>query len=315
MNTYLLVTKTIYYTKIFLKEITDNIDNIITFNMDENTIDEVLEEASYFSMFDEKKCIIVKNAKFFSTNKDTKKSAEEQNKLLKYLDNENKNTLLIFISDKIDNKKKICSLIKENNNLFIEPNMSKTDMKNELKNIVIKNNYKIDDNSLWYIINNSNSDFDICINELNKIFIYYNNPCYIKYDDVINIVCSNIIDNNFKLVESIINKDLNNSIKYLNDLEVLKVEPTIILSLIYREFKLMLSVIIYESNNINHNEILKSLKILDWQYDKIKNNIRLYSKKEIKDEIVYLSKLDYKLKSGLINKDNILIEYIMKICN
>ena len=78
MNTYLIVSETIYNINKTLKELTENIPNIVTFNMDENTIDEVLQEASYFSMFDDKKCVIVKNAKIFGTTKssDSSKSKE-----------------------------------------------------------------------------------------------------------------------------------------------------------------------------------------------------------------------------------------------
>ena len=316
MNTYLIVSETNYHTSLKLKELTSNIDNVITFNMNENTIDDVLSEASYFSMFDDKKCIIVKNSKIFQSSKkeDSKKIKEDIDKLLNYLNNENKNTILIFISNKnVDTRKKIYNILNSNNNVFIYNSMTKTDMKNELNKIVLNNNYKIDDNTLWYIINNSLSNFDICINELNKIFLYYNKPTYIKYDDVINLTSSYIEDNNFKLVESIISRDLNTSLKLLQDLRILKVEPSMILSLLYREFKLMLSIIIYENNHISYKDILSNLKIQEWQYNKIKNNIRLYNIKEIKEEIVKLSVLDYKLKSGLLNKDVVLIDYIMEL--
>lgn len=315
MNTYLIVSETIYHINECLNNLTKDIDNKVTFNMNYNSLDEVLEEASYFSMFEDKKCIIVKNANFLSSSKngDTKKNKEDSDKLLRYLSNENSNTILIFICNKVDSKKKIYNILKDNNNVYNYPSMSKTDIKNELNKIVINNKYKIDDNSLWYIINSSLGNFDICIQELNKIFMYYNNPCYIKYEDVINLVSKSIEDNNFKLVDSIINRDLSSSLKYLKDSQILKVEPNIILSLLYREFKLMLYISIYEKNRVSYKEILNELKIQDWQYNKIKNNLRLYNTKEIKNEIINLSKIDYKLKSGLIDKNIVLIDYIMEL--
>ena len=317
MNTYLVVSETNYFINKCINNIINDNPNIINFNMDYNTIDDVLSEASYFSMFDDNKCIIVKNANMFSSSKngDTKKSKEDADKLLKYLSNENKNSTIIFVCNKADSKKKIYSILKENNNVFLYPSITKTEMKNELNKIVKENKYSIDDDSLWYIINSSLGNFDICINELNKIFMYYNNPCTIKYNDVINLVSKSIEDNNFKLVDSIINRDLNNSLRLLKDAEILKVEPNVILSLIYREFKLMLSVSIYEKNRVNLKDILTNLKIQEWQYNKIKNNLRLYNINEIKKEIVDLSNIDYKLKSGLIDRNVVLIDYIMELCS
>lgn len=318
MNTYLIVSETIYNIKEKLKELTQDIPNIVNFNLDENTMDEVLQEASYFSMFEDKKCVIVKNAKLFGVTKNSEnnKLKEDTEKLSKYLENENSNTKLIFVfNGKCDSKKKIYSILKTAGNVFEYNTQTKTEMKNELLKIVIDNGYKIEDRSLWHIINNTLGNFDLSINELNKIFIYYSKPCDIKYNDVVNLTSKSIEDNNFKLIESIINRDLDNSLKLLNDAKILKVEPNVILSLLYREFRLMLSILLYEKNNYDHADVLKELKIADWQCNKIKSNLRNYNMRELKEEITKLSNLDYRCKSGLINKDTMLIGYILDLCS
>ena len=317
MNTYLIISETIYHTNLALKDLTQNIQNIITFNLDENTLDEVLTEASYFSMFEDQKCLIVKNARFFLATKtgETKKSKEDADKLLKYLENENKNTKLIFICNtKPDSKKKIYNLLKENGNLINYPAMTKTEMKNELLKIVEANKYKIEDRSLWYIINNSLGNFDLAVNEINKIMTFYSNKGDIKYNDVLGLTSKTIEENNFKLVDSIITRDLNMALNYLEEAKRLKVEPSIIMALIYREFKLMLSVLLLEENKFSKNEIMSNLKLAEWQIQKIKDNLHLYRKKEIEEEIIKLGNLDYQYKSGLINKDILLITYIIDLC-
>ncbi len=318
MNTYLIVSETIYFMEEKLKELRSGIDNVVTFNLQENTMDEVLEEASYFSMFNDDKCVIIKNAKFVGTStKDSSNKVKEQaEKLLKYLEKENPHTRLIFLyNGKVDNKKKFVSLMKENNHLFIFPSLTKTDIKNELNKIVGEAKYKIDDKSLWYIINKTNGNFDLAINELKKIMLYYNKPCQIMYDDVLHLTAKTVDENNFKLVDSIIGRDLPNALIYLNEAKILKVEPSVILSLLYREFRLMLSSLILEKKKTSYSSILQELRLADWQYQKVKNNLRIYNEQEIKEEIVKLSDLDYKYKSGLINRDVMLISYIIDICS
>lgn len=318
MNIFLVASETIYFMEEKLKELKKDITNIITFNLDENTIDDVLEEASYFSMFNDEKCIIVKNSKFLgsSKNSDSNKNKEIINKIMKYIDNENKNTKIIFtLYGKPDSKKKLYSILKDVNHVFYYPNITKTEMKNELSNISKANKFKIDDNSLWHIINSTLGNFDLAVNELNKIMMYGINDKAINFEDVKALTSKNIEENNFKLVDSIIDRDLVNSLKLLDDAKILKVEPSVILALLYREFKLMLSFNIYEENKISKNEIMENLKIADWQYNKILNNLRKYRKYEIEEEIIKLGELDYKLKSGLINKDTILINYILDICS
>lgn len=317
MNTYLVVSDTIYYTEEILKKLKDGIDNIVTFNLDEDSIDDVLAECSYPSLFDINKCVIVKNAKFLLTSKtgDSKKNSEISDKILKYLEEENEHTKLIFVvNGNVDSRKKLYNKIKENNNLYVNVGMTKTKIKDELLKIVKDNKYTILDKTLWYIINNTLGNFDLAYNELMKIMLYYSKPCEIKYEDVVNLTSKTFEENNFKLVECIINRDLDGSLKLLQEAKILKVEPTVIISLIYREFKLMLMTYLYEINKYSKKDILNNLHLTDWMYDKVKDNLRKYQVKEIKEEIINLSNLDYKVKSGNLNKDVALISYIVELC-
>lgn len=314
MSTYLIVSDSLYTIQNKIKSILEGISNVVTFNMEENTIDDILTEASYFSMFMEKKGIVVKNAKMFGT-KITENDKKDLEKLEKYLNNENKESILIFTyMGTVDTRKKVFNALKENNRVLLYKTFTKTELKNEIKDIINKEGYTINDDSLWYIVNNSLGNFDLAINEVNKLFLYYNKPCKILHEDVINLVSHTIEDNNFKLVDSIIKRDLQFSLSYLRESEILKVEPSQIISLLYREFKLMLSLAIYDKNKYSINDFSKEFKLMSWQIDKIRANMRLYNTREMKEEIQNLSELDYKYKSGKIPRDVVLIKYIISLC-
>lgn len=314
MSTYLIVSDSLYTIQNKIKSILEGISNVVTFNMEENTIDDILIEASYFSMFMEKKGIVVKNAKMFGT-KITENDKKDLEKLEKYLNNENKESILIFTyMGTVDTRKKVFNTLKENNRVFLYKTFTKTELKNEIKDIINKEGYTINDDSLWYIVNNSLGNFDLAINEVNKLFLYYNKPCKILHEDVINLVSHTIEDNNFKLVDSIIKRDLQLSLSYLRESEILKVEPSQIISLLYREFKLMLSLAIYDKNKYSINDFSKEFKLMSWQIDKIRANMRLYNMREMKEEIQNLCELDYKYKSGKIPRDVVLIKYIISLC-
>lgn len=314
MSTYLIVSDSLYTIQNKIKSILEGITNVVTFNMEENTIDDVLTEASYFSMFMDKKGIVVKNAKMFGT-KITENDKKDLEKLEKYLNNENKESILIFTyMGTVDTRKKVFNTLKENNRVFLYKTFTKTELKNEIKDIINKEGYTISDDSLWYIVNNSLGNFDLAINEVNKLFLYYNKPCKILHEDVVNLVSHTIEDNNFKLVDSIIKRDLQFFLSYLKESEILKVEPSQIISLLYREFKLMLSLAIYDKNKYNNNDFSKEFKLMSWQIDKIRANMRLYNMREMKEEIQNLSELDYKYKSGKIPRDVVLIKYIISLC-
>ena len=93
--------------------------NVISFDMNGCSMEDVLLEAGYFSMFEEEKFIIIRNANFFGSGKISEKDSES---LLKYLNNPNSLTSLIFIcNEKIDSRKKITKIMKEKYEIKIIP--------------------------------------------------------------------------------------------------------------------------------------------------------------------------------------------------
>ena len=83
-----------------------------------------------------------------------------------------------------------------------------------------------------------------------------------------------------------------------------------ILSIIYREFRLIFLYKFAVKNNIRIDSVFKDEFLMDWQINKIADNSRKFKIEEISNIIKLLSEYDYKLKSGKIDK-NIIIELFL----
>ena len=57
------------------------------------------------------------------------------------------------------------------------------------------------------------------------------------------------------------------------------------------------------SNGNSNIDIMNSLQIKDWQYNKIINTIKSFSEEELIDRIDILSNIDIKLKTGKLDRD------------
>lgn len=78
--------------------------NIVSFDLTQSTIEDVITEATYVSMFEEKKYILVKNSDFFAADKADEEAIEL---LLNYMEHPVNLTEIIFITyQKIDMRKK-----------------------------------------------------------------------------------------------------------------------------------------------------------------------------------------------------------------
>jgi len=297
---YLLTSESNQLIKEELTKIINNCQNVITIDYNSSNIDDVLAEASYYSLFNDKKVVIVKNANFFCSDKITEVDA---NKLLSYFDNPNSLTTLIFITNaKTDLRKKITKIIKDKYQLINIPVLKSYDIVNRVRDIFNNNGYKIDDESLNYIIMNNANNYDLVINEINKIILFYNDPCNIKYEDVINIVARSLDTNNFKFVDYIITKDIKNAFKLYDDLKLMKTEPLALISLIAREYRLMLFSKLLREERYGLSDICVELNLKDWQLDKITRNSNKYKTVELTEKLIELSSLDLNIKSGKIDK-------------
>lgn len=315
-NIYLISSNSIHLIEDEIKKIVKD-NPYTTFDLNNVLIDDVLEEASYFSLFDEIKYIVCKNANIFGSSK--KNSSEEStskkdSRLIKYLEDSNPNTVLIFtINGKVDSKKKIVKTIKDRYELIEIPDLKPKEMFNKINELLKKDNYRIDSDTLYYIINNSLNNYDLIINEIDKIKLYYQDKKEIKYDDVINIVSKNLEDNNFKFIEVVMNKNIKEAFKMYDDLMVQKVEPIMLMVMIAKEIRNTL--LTKMMSNRSRSEIMKILGYnYDFQLDKVINYTRMYTVKELEDYLVLISDFDYKIKRGKITNKLALQMLILQIC-
>lgn len=317
MNTYLIVGTINYFKEKEVKKIIKD-NYYITFDLECNTLEELINEASFSSMFNDKKYIVVKNSKLFYASKKDNDSIKIKNDidlLSRYLENENKDVYLIFLLDKKpDGKKKITKLIGENNNIIEIKSLSKTEMKQELKKYTEENKFKIEDRSLWYIINNSLNNFDICINELNKLMLYYLKPCNIEYNMVLKLVSTNIVDNNYELIDSIMERKLFESLNNLKIIKTYKVDPIVIFLGLASEIRKTYRTLLYKKKNYSFSDIMTKMGMQDYQLKKYDNYLRLYNEDELKNMLISLNNYDYILKSKNIDKEMLLYKFIIENC-
>ena len=290
-----------------------------SFDLNNTLLDDVLEEANYFSLFDEKKYMIVKNASIFGSSR--KKNEEEDSvskkdeKLVKYLESPNYNTVLIFtINGKVDSKKKIVKMIKEQYH-FIEVGNLKTKELYDLTDHLLKNKgYKADKNTIYYIINSCLNNYDLVYNEVEKIDLYYGKGCTLNQEEVSKIISKVMEDNNFKFIDAVMSRNIKDIFSIYDDLKVQKVEPIMLFSMISKEIRntLLVKKMI---KSFNKRDMMSTLDIkFDFQLDKYMNNSYQFSETEMEGFLLQLCELDYKIKTGQLNKDRALQLFLLSIC-
>lgn len=311
MNIYIISCESYHLMdKEIAKIVKDN--HYLLFNMNNISLSDIIEEANYFSLTGETKYIVVKNADFLGGEK---LEDNDQKKLITYINNPNINTVIIFTTLKPLAWKKIEKEINANNYQIINYNkLDKKSIINEITKYVKERNYEIDYQSINYLIDNSYSSLDIIFNELDKIMLFYLKPQKINFKDINNLVGIEINNNSFRFVNLVIEKNLSESLKSLNDLKINKVEPISLVALLAREYRLMYYVKKMQEKNLTKYEMCQELQLRDWQLNKIYNNAITYSKTELEKNLVDLCNIDLNIKKGIWDKDIALYGFLLEAC-
>lgn len=300
MNIYLIESP----SRVLLEQEVDKVlgasKNRIIYNALDNTIENILSEASYVSMFEEMKYLVVKNANFFGTQK---LKEEEEAQLLKYFEQPYPLCTIIFTTyEAVDQRKKITKMVKEqyHYNKIIPP--KGLELYNSVANMLIEKKYLAEKDTINYIINACLNNYDLICCEIAKIDLFYEKPTKIKLETIRNIVSKTLTDNNFKFVDAVMDKDLKKAFGLLEELMTLKIEPLSLINLLAREYRNMYEIKQMIKQKQNRTEIKEKLHLQDWQLDKTQKNAMNYHEDDLKDYLIRLEKLDYQIKSGQIDK-------------
>ena len=273
-----------------------NIENIIKYNLENTSIGIVIEDAETYSMFDDKKIIIVENSFIFTGKKVIEQNIEV---LENYLNNYNPDTILIFtiITEKLDERKKI---VKQINKIGQVKNLVSNDIR-----LFVKNNfgdYKISNSDIDLLLERVVNNLSILNNEINKIKIYKNDNKQITTNDILELTSKSVDTDIFKFIDNIINKNKSKVLETYDELIKLGEEPIKIIVMLANQFRLMYQVKGLTKKGYSEKDIAKILDIHPYRVKLSLGKSKNFSDDNLLKILKQLADLDSDIKKGNIDK-------------
>lgn len=303
---YLLYGTKEFNIKKQIEKIEKNFDklNISYYDLNNDALKNVIDDANTISLFDDKKLIICENATIFTrgNNKDSEIIEE-------YLKNPNPNTTLILTvyNETIDSVKKITKLIKKVGKVIeFNDNINPTDLvKNSLKN------YKISSSTINLLIDRVGVNPLILENEINKIKIYKDNET-ITDEDIINLTHKTVDIDIFKLIDYIVGNNKDKALEIYYEMLKINEEPIKIIIMLANQFRIMYQSKELLKKGLSEKDIATTLKIHPYRVKLALQNSRSYDSKTLLKYISDLADIDINIKTGKVNKDLALELFILK---
>ena len=285
----------------------NNIDeiNVNEYDLEETSIKDIIDDCSTYSLFNEKKVVVVNNSYLFAS----KKSKEEDLKILEdYLNNYNPDTILIFtINDKLDERKKVTKLIRKVGKVL------ELDIK-DIKSIVKEmfEPYKIENNLITLFIDRVGNDLTLINNKINKIKIYKDKDLEITKEDIISLTTENIEANIFLLIDSIINKNKKEALLIYNKLIDLNEEPIAIIIALANKIRSIYQTKELYKKGYKESDIASILGVKPGYLYYLKDSLNKYESYKLSNLLEQLADLDYGIKKGTISKKQALELFIIE---
>lgn len=284
-----------------------NINNIIEYDFDDSNIIDILNEANYVDLFNEKKLIIVSNFSF----KKVKDVYEKE--LLRYIDNMNDNVIILkCIDESLDERKNITKKLREKCKVEEIKKMDYKELHEYITNMFVSNNKKITYNQVKEILNRCEYNDDFAINETEKLLLYKLGEDVITDDDIDKVVSKSSEKEIFTLSDAVMKKNLKQIFNSYNILIRSGIEPVVLIDNLARQFRTLYQVKIL-CKTMDEKEISRKLGLNPYVVKKAHENVNNYEEEELINNLYELSNLDIDIKVKGLDKYKVLENFFLKI--
>jgi DNA polymerase III subunit delta len=272
--------------------------NIIKYDLLENTSDDILEDLQTVSFFAEQKVIIVRNI-----NELEKEEDYVIKNWVSYLEKPNPDVILIL---------PMPELLKEATPIggalfkyaYIEKvkDMDKKDYPEFIKNMFKKYGYQITDDAVESLLERTNLDFNLINQEAEKLMLFAYDTKEITERAVLLLVSRNLEENIFELTNALLSKNQAKTIEIFYDLVARNEDPLRILNNIVGKVRELMHAKLLLEKGYRQDQIAEHFHIKSGRAFYLVKNAQSINFQSLENHLKKLSKLDYDIKSGKIDK-------------
>lgn len=268
----------------------------------------IISACETLPFMDQWRLIIIKNFLYLQGG-NLKESEEEIENVIKYLGNISPNTCLVFWqTDSVDKRKKLYKAIKKDGKIIEFKKLNKYEFEKWLDRKIAKRGKIVKKSVLQYFMENSNylsknspktlRDID---NEINKIVTYIGDRKEISQDDIENLLPRSLENDIFKMVDALGKKDKKTALRLLNDMLNYGENGIKILTMITRQFRILLQCRELRDMGYSPDLIANKLSLAPFIVEKGLSQSQYFKKKTLKEALNTTSEIDLNMKTGKVN--------------
>ncbi len=267
--------------------------NFASFSGKDADINEIISLAQTLPFMAEKRVVLVKDSLFF------KNACEE---LTEYLADPGSDTVLIFDEENVDKRGKNYKAVEKLGGTFEAAEMKEADLKNWISVYFARHGKKIREATAELLISRAGKDMEQLSSEINKLIDYAGDREIIENEDI-DAICTRIpADVIFQMIDAMAYKRQREAVGLYYELLSAKQKPVGILSLIERQFRILLIVKEMSDKKYSQEEIAQAAKVRPFTIRNYRNQAAKYSRQTMKMILNECAQAEADAKSGKIDE-------------
>lgn len=282
---------------------------VIKYDMEQTSFTKVLEDACTFPFLEDLKIIILRNPTFLETKGDLPNDAKA---FIKYLKAPVDTSIIIINASNIsiNQTNEVYKALKNYAMIIDYSDSEEIEIKGWITRTCAGRNIDIKDSAVNLFLEYINSDQVRMVNELEKIMDYVGDNGKIDEHVVQLLVTKDLSKEIFNLIKAIIAKDLILTNKIYQSLALQTKDIMGVISMISNTLKELLTTSKLLKAGYSQHDISRFYNVSTSRAYYIVKDAKNFQIKDLEAYIVKMADLDYKIKSGKIDK-NIGIELLL----
>ncbi|MEF7657024.1 DNA polymerase III subunit delta [Bacillus thuringiensis] len=287
--------------------------NVVTYDLEEAYLEDVVEDARTLPFFGERKVLLIKSPLFLTSQKE---KLEQNIKILEeYIGEPSPFSILIFVApyEKLDERKKITKLLKKTADIVEANAMQVQDVQKWIVARAEEVHVHIDNAAVSLLLELVGSNVTMLAKEMDKLTLYVGMGGEITPKLVAELVPKSVEQNVFALTEKVVKKDIAGAMQILDGLFTQQEEPIKLLALLVSQFRLLHQVKELQQRGYGQNQIASHIGVHPYRVKLAMNQTKFFSFEELKKVIIELAEADYSMKTGKMDKKLVLEFFLMRL--
>lgn len=264
-------------------------------------LSEVADLAMTLPFFQEKRLLILEESGLFKNSPDD---------MVALISNLPDTTCMVFVESEVDKRSRLYKAVQKYGYVA---NLNTPDEKTLMvwiSSILKQEKKQIKESVLRYFLERTGTDMEHVKQELDKLCAYTLDRAEITMEDVQAITTQITTSKIFDMLEAIVKGNQQVAIDYYYDLLALKEPPMRILSLLVRQFNLILQITQMDNRSIPRSEIARQVSIPSFVVGKYLEQGRRYNRQSLEEILLKCADMEEAVKTGKMT-DVIAVELLI----